>query len=213
MSWRIARALETLRSQVNAKWPERRKDSDGSVGDTSHAARPSDHNPDANGVVKAIDITHDPKGGFDSYAFADMLLRNKDQRIKYVISNGRIGSGAAGPSPWKWRKYTGSNRHDHHVHISVVADRAKYDDTAPWRLAGLPQVDPAAAEEFVRPPATVAPGASGADVERLQKLLGCAVTGKYEPRSETEFALRLFQVRHKLDPDGKAGPQTWKALA
>lgn len=63
MTWRLSKGLERLRAQVNDKWPNRRKDSDGSVGDTSHAARPSDHNPDSRGVVHAIDITHDPRGG------------------------------------------------------------------------------------------------------------------------------------------------------
>ena len=53
MTWRLARALEQLRSQVNEKWPNRSKNSDGSIGDTSHAARPSDHNPDRAEIVHA----------------------------------------------------------------------------------------------------------------------------------------------------------------
>src|SRR5262245_2987274 len=111
MAWRLAKGLETLRSQVNAKWPGRSKDSDGSVGDTSHSARKSDHNPDSRGVVHAIDITHDPRNGFDSYKFADMLLAKQDPRISYIISNRRIGSGPKGPAPGAWRKYTGTNPH------------------------------------------------------------------------------------------------------
>lgn len=70
MAWRLAHSLETLRAQVNAKWPNRSKSSDGSIGDASHSSRLSDHNPDPSGVVRAIDITHDPLSGFDSYAFA-----------------------------------------------------------------------------------------------------------------------------------------------
>ena len=208
MAWRLAKSLETLRSQVNAKWPARGKGSDGSVGDTSHAARPSDHNP-VNGVVHAIDITHDPAHGFDSYKFADMLLARQDRRMKYVISNSRIGSGPAGPSPGIWRKYTGSNPHDHHCHISVVAAAALRDSVAPWNIDGSSTV---ANPNFVSPPPTVRPGSTGADVQRLQTLLGCKVTGQYLPGSETEFALKLFQVRRGLDPDGKCGPLTWSAL-
>lgn len=211
MSWRLAHALEKLRSQVNAQWPNRSKDSDGSIGDEHHSARTSDHNPDDSGVVRAIDITHDPKDGFDSYAFADMLLAKQDKRLKYVISNRRIGSGPAGPQPGVWRKYTGTNPHDHHCHISVVGDD-RGDDVSPWKIDGVSPPAQAAVEAFVPPPATLAPGASGPEVERLQRLLGCAVTGVYEPKSETEYALRLFQVRHKLEPDGRAGPQTWGIL-
>jgi len=211
MSWRLARALERLRTQVNEKWPNRSKDSDGSIGDEHHSARTSDHNPDDGGVVRAIDITHDPKGGFDSYAFADLLLKNQDKRLKYVISNRRIGSGPGGPQPGVWRKYTGTNPHDHHCHISAVAT-AMGDNTDPWDIGAVKAPSPEVVNSFVPPPATLAPGASGPEVERLQKLLGCTVTGIYEPKSETEYALRLFQVRHKLDPDGRAGPQTWGVL-
>jgi len=211
MTWRLARGLETLRSQVNVKWPNRSKDSDGSVGDTSHAARPSDHNP-VNGIVHAIDLTHDPKGGFDSYAFADLLLKKQDRRMKYLISNRRIGSGPAGPSPGVWRKYTGSNPHDHHCHISVVPT-ALCDATEPWNIDGIGAASPESVKDFIPPPATVVIGSMGKDVEKLQALLGCKVTGGYQENSETEFALKLFQVRHGLTPDGRAGAQTWKALA
>lgn len=211
MTWRLAHGLEKLRSQVNAKWPNRGKDSDGSIGDEHHSARASDHNPDGAGIVHAIDITHDPKGGFDSYAFADLLLKKQDRRLKYVISNRRIGAGPAGPSPGVWRKYTGTNPHDHHCHVSIMSGPLA-DDTADWSIDGLPSVAPEVAAAHVPPPATVRPGATGDQVKKLQALLGCAVTGTYEPKSETEFALRLFQVRHKLDPDGNCGPMSWAAL-
>jgi hypothetical protein len=60
---RLARSLETLRHQVDQLAPNRDKDSDGWIGDTSHQARKSEHNPDANGVVRALDITNDPAPG------------------------------------------------------------------------------------------------------------------------------------------------------
>jgi putative peptidoglycan binding protein len=211
MAWRLAKSLETLRSQVNAKWPGRSKSSDGSIGDEGHSSRTSDHNPDPAGVVRAIDITHDPKGGFDSYGFADMLLKKQDRRLKYVISNRRIGSGPAGPAAGVWRPYTGTNPHDHHCHISVAAGPAG-DATDPWNIDGVAAPSAKVVDTFVPAPLTLIPGSTDPEVERLQKLLGCVVTGKYEPKSETEWALRLFQVRHKLDPDGRCGPMTWKAL-
>ena len=209
-NWRLALGLEKLRSQVNARWSNRSKESDGSIGNAEHSARESDHNPDTDGVVKAIDITHDPLHGFDSYAFADMLMKNRDTRIKYVISNRRIGSGDIGPQPWIWRPYTGKNPHDHHCHISIKKDAAHFDDTAEWKIDGAP-VKPN--PSFIAPPPLVVIGMIGSSVEKLQAALGVKVTGSYEANSETEFALKLFQVRHQLTPDGRAGPQFWKAIS
>lgn len=212
MTWRVAKGLLKLRDQVNAMFPNRSKDSDGSIGDASHASRSSDHNPwvmdGSTGVVTAIDITHDPKNGFDSYAFAEMLRVNRDPRIKYIISNRRIFSSVE--APWTWRAYTGKNPHDHHVHISIKADKAHYDDEQPWIIdrTSLPLARPDAPAH----PPLVTFGSTGPDVEKLQKALGCKITGKFEDKSETEFALRLFQIRHGLDPDARCGPMTWAAL-
>lgn len=209
MAWRLARALETLRAQVNEKWPTRSKNSDGSVGDVSHSARASDHNPDDAGVVRAIDITHDPKGGFDSYAFADLILKKQDRRLKYVISNRRIGSGPAGPQPGVWRKYTGTNPHDHHCHISTVAD-ARGDDTSQWDIDG--NLTPTAGQvaAYVAPATTLRKGSTGEDVKKLQAALHIFIDGQFGPK--TEMALKIFQKEHGLVADGIAGPMTWAAL-
>jgi hypothetical protein len=209
MTWRVANSLLKLREQVNAKWPARSKDSDGTIGDAGHSSRESDHNPNPDGVVCAMDLTHDPAHGFNSYTFAEMLLKRQDARIKYAISNRRIGSGPAGPSPGVWRPYHGPSPHDHHCHISVMGDRAHYDNASDWSIDGMPVV---VDKTFVAPPPTVIPGSTGIDVQRLQTMLGCKVTGLYAAGSETEFALRLYQVRHGLVPDGRAGPATWAAL-
>lgn len=135
MNWRVAKSLDKLLAQINEKFPNRSKVSDGSIGDAAHSARESDHNPLPNGVVCARDYTHDPAHGFDSYAFADELRLARDPRVKYIISNRRISNpdiqGGA------WRTYTGSNPHDHHVHVSVKSDPALYDDEASWRVPML----------------------------------------------------------------------------
>lgn len=140
MSWRLARSLETLRAQVNAAHPVRRKDSDGTIGDAAHQTRDSDHNPwikDPPGpnVVSALDITHDPAHGVDTYALAETLRLNRDPRIKYVISNRRIFNSRH----WTWVAYHGVNPHDKHVHISVQEDKRLYDDTRPWSLTPSPK--------------------------------------------------------------------------
>lgn len=134
--WRLAKSLLTLRTQVNQRWPKRKTTHDGTIGDRSHAKRISDHNPsimdDVHGVVSALDITHDPRGGCDAHQLAEHLRTTRDVRIKYIISNGRIFSSTK--SPWTWRKYTGSNPHKSHIHISVRGDKRHYDSMARWVL-------------------------------------------------------------------------------
>lgn len=210
MTWRLARALDALRAQVNTTWPDRNKASDGSIGDAAHASRSSDHNPWVRdggvGVVTAIDITHDPRSGCDSYALAEALLKSRDRRIKYIISNRKIASGSDGPQPWVWRKYTGTNPHDHHVHISVKASKAHYDDTARWALDVRSQPDPT----FVAPRPTLRRGSKGDEVRRLQSLLVITVDSDFGPL--TERAVRDFQAGKKLVVDGIVGPMSWAAL-
>lgn len=134
MAWREAKSLTKLLSQVNEMFPNRSKVSDGEIGDTAHSQRKSDHNPNSAGVVQALDITNDPANGPVSRGIAEALIASRDPRIKYVISNRQICYGSLGPSPWIWRKYTGQNPHEHHVHISVKDSAKFYDDDSPWNL-------------------------------------------------------------------------------
>lgn len=130
MDWHLAPALEVLRDQINKLAPGRARGWDGSIGDARHAAEKSDHNPDANGIVHAIDVTHDPKMMCDAAVLTEKLRTSGDARIKYVIWNGRIFSSVV--QPWRWRKYTGASKHDHHFHVSVTDAGA--NDRSPWKL-------------------------------------------------------------------------------
>ncbi len=141
VQWRIAKSLETLRAQLNAKAPGRSKASDGGIGDPAHASRKSDHNPwvdlrNNRGVVTARDFTHDPAGGCDASELAEKIRESRDSRVKYIIWNRRIASSSPiGSSPaWAWRPYSGTNPHNHHVHISVQPEIGKYDSEAPWSI-------------------------------------------------------------------------------
>jgi peptidoglycan hydrolase-like protein with peptidoglycan-binding domain len=211
-----------LLADVNKFAPHRRKDSDGSIGDARHQAeRTSDHNPyivlNGVGIVRARDFTHAPETGFDAYAFAEMLRINKDDRIRYIISNKKIASGAGGPSPWVWRPYTGSNPHDHHTHVSATEDAKHFDDPREWTFKGM---DAAVVEQapvannFVVPPATLRVGARGDLVKKMQA--GIGLTGKavdgFFGADETLPALKKFQLANKLDSDGICGPSTWKLI-
>lgn len=139
---RLAKSLETLRRQIDEIYPNRSKVSDGWIGDTAHAARKSDHNPNSAGVVQALDITHDPRPGEgpDTWKLAEILRINRDPRIKYVISNGRIFSSEK--AAWVWREYTGSNKHDRHIHVSVSGDVNFYDNAAEWKLSSSEDIAP-----------------------------------------------------------------------
>lgn len=123
----------TLRDQVNKKWPSRSKRSDGWIGDSAHQARNSDHNPDKNGWVHAIDIDHNflgsNRGAPEAERFANQLIQlareGKDSgRLKYVVYNNRIASGTHRNQYWTWR--AGNWGHTQHIHVSFT-DKAQRD--------------------------------------------------------------------------------------
>jgi Putative peptidoglycan binding domain len=200
-----APALVKLWSQVKAQFPHRSTEDDGMLGDVRHQARVSDHNPNAIGIVTALDLTHDPRHGFNSYAFADYLKDQNDPRIKYVISNRRIwmAQGAKG-----WQPYHGQNPHDQHVHISVRGQPKYYNDASDWDLDGFAAAVQPDAPARLGP--TLRQGSKGDDVRRLQKLLGIAADGDFG--SATRSKVKRFQTARKLVSDGVVGPQTWREL-
>ena len=112
-------AIAVLR-QATALSPKRNKASDGLLPSAAHIkANPnSDHN-----TGLAVDLTHDPVNGIDCSDIYEML--KDDDRVEYLIFRGRIWSNEKGD-----RKYTGSNKHNKHLHISI--DEACYKDTSPW---------------------------------------------------------------------------------
>lgn len=128
MSYFLSASGKTLFAQVNKRFPNRDTASDGWVGDTSHAATVSDHNPcwtcsgDRYGVVRAVDIDanltrKDPEA---ARKLANQLVKlakdGKDgDRLSYVIFNRQIASSTYG---WGWRPYSGANTHEHHIHVS-----------------------------------------------------------------------------------------------
>ncbi|MEW1656725.1 hypothetical protein [Streptomyces sp. NPDC093707] len=137
MDWRVARSLDVLLEQLNARFPQRSKASDGSIGDSNHQNRDSDHNPwYGPGIVTARDFTHDPAHGVDINRITDELAAGRDPRIKYIIANRLILDTRPEFNPWKWMPYKGSNPHTKHFHLSVVADPA-CDDPRPWNLPVL----------------------------------------------------------------------------
>lgn len=125
---RLAKSLVKLRNEINELFPSRKKSSDGWISDAAHRARKSEHNPDADGVVRAIDLTHDPKSGADMHIIADYLVRHKHPALWYMIFNGRI---ASSKNNFKWLHYAGVNPHNKHMHVSVKG-KPFYDNESEW---------------------------------------------------------------------------------
>lgn len=148
-SWFLAPSLVGLRDEINRRWPGRDKSSDGAVGDTSHAARKSSHNPlwsapgKWSGVVRAIDVDSNGRPGVRT-PIVDALLGATigDPRVWYVIWNRTIWSRT---TDWKPKPYTGSNPHDHHVHVSLMETTKAWADTSVWFAP-----DPISVEEVGR---------------------------------------------------------------
>lgn len=192
--WYLAPSLKKCFTDVNSEWPLRSRASDGSVGDTAHQTRKSDHNPDPKtGVVRAIDIT---LTGDDAYTLIAMLIN--DDRTEYVIHDGKIWSRVR---DFKAIKYTGPNPHKHHIHLSIRHTKAAENDISTWIKHSAP-------EALDRP--TLREGSRGWAVKDLQTRLNIKVDGDFGPK--TEAAVRAYQKSHKLTVDGVVGPQTWSHL-
>jgi len=117
---KLCKAGQQLREQIDDAFPDRDRVSDGWIGDAKHAARKSDHNPTASGIVRAIDIDADLRSHkTESFYLADQLrlLARSDKRISYIIFNGKIASWRLN---YKWRPYKGINPHKTHIHISFT---------------------------------------------------------------------------------------------
>jgi hypothetical protein len=118
-----------MREQLNAAFPARSKASDGIMGDPAHRRRKSDHN-----AGNAIDVTHSPESGCDAYglgeAFRRQMAANPGGRISYLIVNSLVADARSG---WAWRRYSGTNPHRTHLHVSIKASARMV--TRPWKLS------------------------------------------------------------------------------
>ena len=122
MKPRLSKAASQLREQVDDSFPDRDRTSDGWICDTRHASRKSDHNPDEQGWIRACDFDRDLFKGSKPDIMGDLAdqLRaiskaKTDTRIAYIIFDGSICSSLLN---WKWRRYTGANKHTKHMHVS-----------------------------------------------------------------------------------------------
>ena len=122
MKPRLSKAAIQLREQIDDSFPDRDRASDGWIGDTRHAARKSDHNPDEQGWVRAIDVDRDLFKGSKPDIMPDLVDQirracksKQEKRISYIIFDGYIYSSQYG---FIKRKYKGANPHTKHAHFS-----------------------------------------------------------------------------------------------
>ena len=125
MKPKLCAAGVQLREQIDDAFPDRLRKSDGWIADSLHQQRgKSDHIPDARtAVVRAIDVDARLSDDKRTSAYlADQLRQyaKHNGRILYVIHLGQIASPVLN---YKWRRYRGYNRHDHHIHISFRKDQ------------------------------------------------------------------------------------------
>jgi hypothetical protein len=120
----LVATLRHLRSEVNERWPDRDKRSDGWLGDEAHSQRSSDHNPDSHGAVRALDI--------DVTGIQPCLLvvaMTHHPATHYVIYHGVLYSRRR---EFAGIAYTGADPHLSHIHVSTVDLRAADNARRRW---------------------------------------------------------------------------------
>lgn len=202
MSYYLIPALAQLRSEVNARFPKRDKASDGWIGDASHSARKSSHNPDYahGGAVRAIDIDVDDNDPNRNLRLQVIDAAKGDPRVWYIISNGIIWSRTHG---WRALRYTGSNQHYKHVHISAVEDQRQWTNTSRW-------LDPEKRAWKWNPQVV-----SDLALVQIQFQIAAGVrkgaVKRYHGVAAIQNALNV-KFGAELDVDGIVGPATLKAM-
>jgi hypothetical protein len=108
------------------RWPNRKRASDGIMGDAAHQQRKSDHNQG-----NAFDLTHDPDHGVDCNELSRLVITTHGTRVTYVIWNKVIWNNELYDSAHAgYRAYHGPNPHTKHMHVSIAASAR--DDLSPW---------------------------------------------------------------------------------
>jgi hypothetical protein len=227
MAWYLAKGLVQLRKEINTAYPKRDKTSDGSIGDASHQARKSDHNPDYSrgGVVRAIDTDKD---GIEVNLFVEFLvglIKQAKPRCDggcYVIFNGVIWTAT---NKGRAAKYTGTNPHQHHVHFSICDHHAHYDSTGTWgfaawlkkRKAVKPSTKPAPkpVSHPAYPGTPLKLGVRGSAVRTWQDRMhrrGWNITVDGDFGSESAKIAKEFRAEKGLSPFvGEVDRRTWDA--
>lgn len=111
MAGKLAPSLVRLWPEIDARWPNRDRRTDGWY--ASPADRISKgHNPGHNGYSHAIDVDKD---GIDPMWIIEHITKD-DKTLWYIIWNRKLYSNTYN---WKPRAYDGKNPHTDHMHIEI----------------------------------------------------------------------------------------------
>lgn len=198
----VAAAITTFIRQCDEFAPHRSHISDGTWGDAAHQklGNRSDHNPWYNGIVTAVDITHDSDRGLDCNDLANSIISSKDTRRKYLIWNGRIFEFRLGfKDSGRWAKYDG-DPHTSHLHLSIMPN-SSVDSVVQWSLYTFTVLQLNDWNDRV------------AEVQRQLNRIAAArlvTDGIFGMRTLT--AVRNYQGKHSVVVDGIVGPVTLRLL-
>lgn len=196
----LASTLVRLRDDLNARWPNRDRTTDGWIGDASHQAQVSDHNPDKRtGVVRALDIDKD--GIHIPSVVASILIHPS---TNYAIHNRRIFRRA---DRFKPRAYEGSNPHTSHIHNSIMHSPGSENSKTEFTI--LKYGTTTWKGRMLRLEMT------GWEVKELQALLnayGFALVLDSVFGPATDSAVRQFQRAMGIEVDGVVGRITRSKL-
>jgi hypothetical protein len=130
--WDLTKGLTNLRSQVDRRWPNRDKTSDGAISDAAHRSESStghspddtagsnpawDGDPDSTPEVRAWDMDSDLREpGTTAQMVVDHVRRlpNVAGVIRYIIYNRKIYHSRDGFAP---APYSGTSAHTEHIHF------------------------------------------------------------------------------------------------
>lgn len=180
MAWVLTTSLARMRSDFNATFPNRDKESDGTIGDPAHQAEVSGHNPDdtfgslseytdtdAKQEVRAFDCDNDfrdPHGINMQDVVNRMLATSQDRnRLMYIIYNRQIWRKR---NNWSREVYTGTSAHTEHAHFS--GDPGFDEDGSEWTsITSFQEDDEQMGASF--PPAAILPETTSITIPPVER--------------------------------------------
>ena len=189
--WVVVPCLNELKDQLNDRFPNRDKTTDGTIGDKPHAESTSSHNPDLTGTpefrdgdaideVRARDVDKDlnDAGGVVFEDLVQLVIKDarngKHPYLRYLVYNGRIWHKR---DNYVTRVYTGSNQHTDHGHFNSdftqEADTVTGTDWGFSQLGGTPSTTPPATDKPLKIDDQLGP----LTIAKWQKVMGTPVDG------------------------------------